>query len=322
MIIKSDYAGMDFGSNVNNNGSNTTLSNSQPEKQIEDTGLSEKFAAGLVYPQDVATMKRTEHYVQFFVNQQDNARIKWNADEGYEPPKEERNITIRRAPTTRTLGSITLFLPAQLNVAHKTNYGEAEIGLGVAAAIASAKGIANMQMTLESFKNAASAAGRQFSQTAKQTLVNAVETAGATGAKAAFAISQGETQNNRTEMKFEGIDRRSFSYSFRLLPRSSAEAETVKNIVNVFRMQSLPEVSARDGLGRTLIAPSTFDIEYSNTVRDQLHKISTCVLESVNVKYGGERPQFFKDGYPVETQLDLQFKELEIITKERVMAGY
>jgi len=87
-------------------------------------------------------------------------------------------------------------------------------------------------------------------------------------------------------------------------------------------MQSLPEVSARDGLGRTLIAPSTFDIEYSNTVRDQLHKISTCVLESVNVKYGGERPQFFKDGYPVETQLDLQFKELEIITKERVMAGY
>ena len=294
--------------------------NTQKEKQISDSGLGDKFAAGLVFPQDVATMKRTEHYVQFFVNQQDNAKIKWNADEGYEAPRERKNTTVRRAPTTRTLGSITLFLPAQLNVAHKTNYGEAEIGLGVASAIAAAKGFANMKMTLESLKNTGIAAGKQIAQSGKQTLVNAAEGAGATGAKAAFAIATGETQNNRTEMKFEGVDRRTFSFSFRMLPRSSAEAETVKNIVNVFRMQSAPEVSGRDGLGRTLIAPSTFDIEYKPG--EHLHQISTSVLESVNVKFGGERPQFFKDNYPVETTLDLQFRELEIITKERIDEGY
>ena len=38
----------------------------------------------------------------------------------------------------------------------------------------------------------------------------ALEGAGATGATAAKAIASGETTNNRTEMKFEGIDRRSF----------------------------------------------------------------------------------------------------------------
>ena len=62
---------------VANSGYMNPQNSNPPEKQVEDTGLSEKFAAGLVYPQDTATMKRTEHYVQFFINQQDNARIKW-----------------------------------------------------------------------------------------------------------------------------------------------------------------------------------------------------------------------------------------------------
>lgn len=328
----SEYGGAEFPI-VNNNGSINKVpnSNSQPENQMERTGLTDAFAAGLVFPQETSIMKRNEHYIDFFVNQQQNATIKFKPKEkggfdgklvsgSFAKPKEKSNLSVPRPPTQRTLGHIRLYLPAQLNVAHKTNYGEAEIGLGVASFLAARKGLAGMDRTLAGIKAAGIGAFKQVLQSGKQTVVNAAETAGATGAKAAFAIITGETQNNRTEMKFEGIDRRTFSYSFRLLPRSSKEAETVKNIVDVFRMQSLPEVSKRDGLGRTLTAPSTFDIEYHP--QEHLHMISTCVLESVNVKYGGERPQFFEDNYPVETQLDLQFKELEIITKERVMAGY
>jgi hypothetical protein len=53
-----------------------------------------------------------------------------------------------------------------------------------------------------------------------------------------------------------------------------------------------------------------------------LHKISECVLESVDVKYGGERPQFYRDDRPTETELTLQFKELEIMTKDRIADGF
>ena len=49
-----------------------------------------------------------------------------------------------------------------------------------------------------------------------------------------------------------------------------------------------------------------------------MHRISTSVLEAVDVKYGGDRPQFFRDGQPVETELTLSFKELEIITKTSI----
>ena len=67
-------------------------------------------------------------------------------------------------------------------------------------------------------------------------------------------------------------------------------------------------------------ASSTFDIEYHPNTH--LHKISTSVLESVDIQYGGDRPQFFTDDHPVETQLTLNFKEMEIITKQRILAGF
>ena len=63
-----------------------------------------------------------------------------------------------------------------------------------------------------------------------------------------------------------------------------------------------------------------------NKENNYLNKISTCVLESCNVTYGGERVQFFRpneDGAPpVETSIELQFKELELITREKLALGY
>jgi hypothetical protein len=57
-----------------------------------------------------------------------------------------------------------------------------------------------------------------------------------------------------------------------------------------------------------------------------LNKISTCVLESMNVTYGGDRYKTF-DGNsngapPVETTITLNFKEMELITKERAQEGF
>ena len=58
-----------------------------------------------------------------------------------------------------------------------------------------------------------------------------------------------------------------------------------------------------------------------------MHKIAECVLESMNVTYGGERFKSF-DGIgdggapPVETTITLNFKEMELITREKVREGY
>ena len=59
-----------------------------------------------------------------------------------------------------------------------------------------------------------------------------------------------------------------------------------------------------------------------------LNKISTSVLTNCEITYGGERTTFFRptaDGKgapPVQTSINLQFRELEVITRERIGAGY
>ena len=134
-------------------------------------------------------------------------------------------------------------------------------------------------------------------------------------------------------MVFQGISRRTFSYSFKMMPKSEAEASTVDEIARMFRFYMAPSFDGDIGSSRTMIVPSTFDITYMNMNKENgfLNKISTCVLESCNVTYGGERVQFFRptttwDGLdgapPVETNIELSFQEIEIITRERIGVGF
>ena len=172
-------------------------------------------------------------------------------------------------------------------------------------------------------------AGRAASDTTETALKSAAD-ALASGAKGAIELASGKVTNNRLEMVFQGISRRSFSYSFKMMPKSEAEANTVDEIVRMFRFYMSPSFEEDISSSRTMIVPATFDITYMNMNKENsfLNKISTCVLESANVTYGGERVQFFRphsDGSgapPVETNIELQFKELELITREKLALGY
>ena len=70
-----------------------------------------------------------------------------------------------------------------------------------------------------------------------------------------------------------------------------------------------------------LMKPISID-HYLGKENDSLNKISTCVLEQVDVAYGGDRFQAYDDGVPQQTKLSLKFKEMEIITKSRIAEGY
>jgi hypothetical protein len=267
------------------------------------------------YPKELGTMARHEHYVMFYINAQENSSITFSdgavASSGAGTPTEATTLSVKRAPTKRLAQSIALYMPAQLSVGHTAKYGEAEIGAMVAGINAGIKGIKDDDTSVGDLaKSLGNESAKAFAG-----VIGGV----ATGAEEAFEIASGTLTNNRTEMKFEGIERRDFSFSFRMLPTSPEEAQTIEDIVTAFRFHSMPEVLGSLA-GRTMIVPSTFDIEYRPNIH--LHKISTSVLESVEVQYGGERTQFFTDDQPVETQLTLKFKELEIITKERILEGY
>ena len=278
------------------------------------------------YPKELGTMKRHEHYVMFFINKQANSLI--NFGDGAIAPSntgldgqsnEATTLTIKRAPTKRLSQAIALYMPSSISVSHKANYGEPEMG-ALTASVARGISDASSMGVGDLAKKIGSEALASMGQGIQQGALQAADATIAPGAEAAAAIMTGKVINNRTELAFEGIERRDFSFSFRMLPTSKEEANQIEKIVTAFRFHSMPEIDTEDPNGRTMIAPSTFDIEYKPNLH--LHKISTSVLISVDVSYGGERTQFFTDDHPVETSLTLNFKELEIITKQRIEAGY
>ena len=58
----------------------------------------------------------------------------------------------------------------------------------------------------------------------------------------------------------------------------------------------LPEIVGDVTTSRTFITPDVFDIKYmmsDGKENEYINKISTCVLENMNVKYGGDRYQAF-----------------------------
>tara|TARA_R110000737_G_scaffold256121_1_gene265033 strand:- start:525 stop:1181 length:657 start_codon:yes stop_codon:yes gene_type:complete len=148
------------------------------------------------------------------------------------------------------------------------------------------------------------------------------------GTKELYAMREGKVFSNRMEVAFTGLEKRKFNYTFKMTPRSEEEAEEIRAIIFAFKANMLPELDGGYEKGRRMIVPNTFDIKYmyQGDENQYLNKISTCVLENLNVKYGGTQFQAFKgnnEGAPlVETEISLQFKEMETITRERIFEGF
>ena len=91
---------------------------------------------------------------------------------------------------------------------------------------------------------------------------------------------------------------------------------------------SAPALQASSS-GRYFTPPGSFDIEfmYNGKMNRNIPKISTCVLESVQVNYAPNGFSAFEatppeqivgkgDGMPTQITLQINFRETEIITKE------
>ena len=158
--------------------------------------------------------------------------------------------------------------------------------------------------------------------------LKAVDGFGLTGLREAYEITKGEVITERMELAFKNVERRSFSYTFKMIPKNSREAEEIRKIIFAFKANMLPEML--EGRNRdTMSVPNTFNIQYmyKGKENDYTHRVSECFLDKVDVTYGGDRYKTFEphadDGAPpVETQIQLNFQEIEIITRERIFEGY
>ena len=237
---------------------------------------------------------------------------------------------VSKPATVQLDTAIALYMPPTVSVTYTANYTDTEIGSGAAAGLdvikAASQGLGSIVTSLTSDK-------------VKNDMVDAARKAGLgalgnvpgfQGSRELFEMQQGYIMTNRMEIAFKGIPKRGFQYTFKMIPKSEQEAEEVRKIVTAFKMNMLPEGMGESGgfTGKNLKIPNTFDIKYMFVGKENqyLNKISTCVLESMNVTYGGDRYKTF-DGNeegapPVETTMTLNFKEMELITKNKAEDGF
>ena len=237
---------------------------------------------------------------------------------------------VDRKPTTRLDTAIALYMPPTINVSYTANYTDTEIG-ALAANIA---GAIETGTTKDAIK-------KLMSDDTKDEMVDAATKAllavaggipGAQGTRELFEMQQGFIMTNRMELAFKGLPKRGFQYTFKMIPKSEEEANEIKNIVDAFKINMLPEGMSADDksgfTGKRLKIPNTFDIKYMYVGKENeyLHKISTCVLESMSLSYGGDRFKAFdgnsRGAPPVETTMTLNFKEMELITRQRAQEGF
>jgi len=140
---------------------------------------------------------------------------------------------------------------------------------------------------------------------------------GAADVGAALSKSTGTALNPFKEVVFEAVDFRSFAFKYKFLPKSKQESDEIKQIIDLFKFHMHPEISQ----GKMFfIYPSEFQITYyyGGKRNEYFHQFRPCVLESMEVTYGGEQFSSFNDGHPTEVNLSLTFRETEIITRNMI----
>lgn len=214
----------------------------------------------------------------------------------------------------RLASVITMYLPAGINSSYSFGY---EMNEDLLANLAQGQQVEAIQAAIA--KDGAKALG-----SAASSLVRIL------GAQNDTVSRLSRTAKNpKKDILFREVGNREFVFDFQMTPKDAIEAIEVADIIYMFKLFAHPELLA--GHGQFLyLYPAEFDIEYGfvdesgkEKVNPHLNKISSCVIQSINVSYAPNGSyQSLKDGEPIMTNLSIRFKEIETLHQERIRNGY
>mgnify|MGYP001200751381 CR=1 FL=1 len=239
-----------------------------------------------------------------------------------------RSIVLSKLPTKRLEKSIALYMPPNVQVNYDVKYADKEIGalaMAGSAVIDKIKGNASTESVLRTALD-----GAEVKEGLTDFFNKALDTV-ASGAEALSQLERGSVITPRMEMMFEGVGRRSFSYTFAFIPKSEQEALVVEDIIQHFKFYAMPKYS-NPTTRREMDIPGTFDIEYMyrGSRNNFLNRVHTCFLTQVQVQYGADRYTAYeettggrgKGSPPQKSQITLNFTELEVLSQDHIDEGY
>jgi hypothetical protein len=218
---------------------------------------------------------------------------------------------------------ILLPIPQGLSDTNMVKWGQDEINPLEAAGV----GAATEAMTgkpAEALKNLNGAIKSVLTSGNAQNLATSYAAAKAVGsfggnvtAEGILARSTGQVLNSNMELLFQGVQLRSFNFSFNLAPRFEEEAKVVKQIIRTFK-QSMAAKTSGGGAGGGLFisSPEVFQLTYKSGGKKHpfLHSFKPCALVNMGVDYAASNVYAtYEDATPVHMKLSLSFQELNPI---------
>ena len=217
-------------------------------------------------------------------------------------------------------GNYSVFLPIPSGLTFSDNMQYSSLDLGIMGNITSkAVGAAVNQSNLFSGIGAGIGAGvgtivNQIKSTnAAAALSIATKFVGADNLSNAIDFGARQVIAPNTNTAFQNSGVRQFQFSFKMMPTDQKEADTISQIVRLFRQNMYPE--ANDLI---LTYPPVWNIKFFNghepKENTKLPGIHSCYLIAMSAVYNSSGNMFHADGHPVETDIQLTFEETRALT--------
>tara|TARA_B110000444_G_scaffold35720_1_gene31230 strand:- start:5201 stop:6265 length:1065 start_codon:yes stop_codon:yes gene_type:complete len=208
---------------------------------------------------------------------------------------------------------ITLYVPEGITSDSSVSYGKSEVGVG-------ARGLDKASQS-EGFAKVTEAGGAVMD--AAGVAITKVVNSMTGNVK---NIREGRATNPMIETTFEGVDFRSFGFTYEFWPKSKQEADMVNRIIFSFRTAMLPDTYGGDGLTGDASTssienyfnfPNIFDVAYEGPIAKVLDGFLPMVCTQCEVDhFNGGRVATFVEGQPVSTKMTLAFQEIKILSQE------
>jgi len=231
---------------------------------------------------------------------------------------------IKDRPLIDTGRRVSLYLPVGLQYRDNVAYDNMDLGgMGSAAEAGLKSGSGAVSAMVDNFKSTLSAglggaANKDVAKLAAVKLTSALpdEVSGA------FRSAAGVTTNPNTRVLFKSVGLREFSFAFKFIATSSAEAEEIKEIIKLFRTELYPE-NINLGVGGSEISigyrfPNKFQINVEYDGEEVATRIKPCYLRDVSVTYNNTAMSMHSDGNFQEIEMTLAFQESRTLNRKDV----
>ncbi len=156
-----------------------------------------------------------------------------------------------------------------------------------------------------------------------------VLSAGGALAQAGVSMVFGTARNPHKALFFTGTEFRNHTFQFRFIPVRQKESDVIRKIIHIFKYHMHPGfLTILGGGGNHFFTnPEFFEIQLSNHGAYTVSDYRTCVLKNITVNYHPSNyPAYARSEgslpAPMEVVMNLEFQEIDIITKDVVTDPY